>query len=109
MLIPIHAQHQTEPQLGMEPLRELHLKTLNNFASKMTKVMNEACSTLTKVVDNMAWFYDIHWKEVLQCKIGERVAHHIDPHPHATPPRHAFLTRNGHFWIHHGRSLISAV
>jgi len=51
------------PQLSMEPLRELCLETLNNFTSKMTTAMNEACSALAKVADDMAWFYDVHWKE----------------------------------------------
>ena len=42
------------PQLGMELLRELHLKTLNDFASNMTMATNEAHSSLAKEADSMA-------------------------------------------------------
>jgi len=40
--------------LGMELLRELCLEPLNDFTSRMTAVMNEACSALAKVADDMA-------------------------------------------------------
>jgi len=35
------------PQLGMEPLRESCLETLNDFTSRMGKATDEACSALT--------------------------------------------------------------
>src|SRR5882724_9351834 len=46
------------PQLGVEPLRESHLETLNDFASRMEKATEEACSALARAADNMAQFYD---------------------------------------------------
>jgi len=51
------------PQLGMEPLMELCLETLNNFTSRMTVAMNNVHLALTKAVDGMAWFYNVHQKE----------------------------------------------
>jgi len=41
------------PQLGMEPLRESHLETLNDFASRMEKATDKAHSALTQAADNM--------------------------------------------------------
>jgi len=35
------------PQLSVEPLRESHLETLNDFNSRMEKAMDEAHSALT--------------------------------------------------------------
>jgi len=55
-LVPIHVQTGQNPQLGMEPLRESCLKTLNNFTSRMTVVTNEVSLALTKAMDDMAWF-----------------------------------------------------
>jgi len=63
MLIPFMFTTRKNPQLSMEPLRESHLKTLNNLASRLTAVTNEACSALTKAVDDMAQFYDVYWKD----------------------------------------------
>ena len=51
------------PQLGIEPLKESHLETLNNFASRMEAVMKEAHSALARAADDMACFYDAHWRE----------------------------------------------
>ena len=51
------------PQLGIEPLRESCLKTLNNFASWMEAATKEAHSALSRVVDDMACFYDTHLRE----------------------------------------------
>ena len=42
------------PQLGVEPLRESHLETLNNFTSRMWKAMDKACSALTQAANDMA-------------------------------------------------------
>jgi len=42
------------PQLGVEPLRESCLESLNDFASRMEKATDEACSALTQAVDDMA-------------------------------------------------------
>jgi len=51
------------PQLGMEPLRELCLETLNNFTSRM-EAGGRTCSALAKAADDMAQFYDVHHREV---------------------------------------------
>jgi len=61
------------PWLGMELLRESHLKTLNDFASRMTAATNEALSALTKAADDMAQFYNVHQKDAPLYKIGEKV------------------------------------
>jgi len=42
------------PWLGVELLRESHLETLNNFASRMGKAMDKACSALTQAANDMA-------------------------------------------------------
>src|SRR5882724_12481188 len=60
-------------QVSMEPLRELCLETLNIFTSRMTTATNEAHSTLAKVLDNMAQFYDAHWREASLYKAREKV------------------------------------
>src|SRR5882724_11614509 len=52
------------PRLGIEPLRESHLETLNDFASWMEEATKEAHSTLARAADNMAHFYDAHRREV---------------------------------------------
>jgi len=44
------AQHGT--------IRKFHLETLNNFASRMGKATDEACSALTQVANYMAQSYD---------------------------------------------------
>jgi len=51
------------PQLGIEPLRESCLETLNDFASRMEVAMKEAHSALTRAADDMACFYDAHQRE----------------------------------------------
>jgi len=48
------------PRLGVEPLRESHLETLNDFASRMGKATDKACLALTQAADDMAQFYDAH-------------------------------------------------
>src|SRR5882724_10892363 len=61
------------PQLGVELLRESHLETLNDFASRMGKAMDEAHSALTQVADDMARFYDAHRREAPLYEIGDKV------------------------------------
>ena len=51
------------PQLGIEPLRESCLETLNDFASQMEVATKEAHLALSQVADDMAHFYDAHWRE----------------------------------------------
>ena len=51
------------PRLGIEPLRESHLETLNNFTSQMEAATKEACSALSQVADDMAHFYNAHRRE----------------------------------------------
>jgi len=43
-----------KPQLGLEPVRESHLETLNDFASRMEVATKEAPSALTRAADDMA-------------------------------------------------------
>ena len=49
--------------LGIEPLRESCLETLNNLASGMEVAMKEAHSALARAAGDMAWFYDAHQKQ----------------------------------------------
>src|SRR5467141_4984623 len=51
------------PRLGIEPLRESRLETLNDFASWMDTATKEACSALSRAADDMACFYDAHQRE----------------------------------------------
>src|SRR5882724_6319574 len=52
------------PRLGIEPLRESHLETLKDFTSRMKKATDEGHSALSQAANNMARFYDAHWREV---------------------------------------------
>src|SRR5882724_10392796 len=61
------------PQLGVELLRESCLETLNDFASRMGKAMDEACPALTQAADNMAQFYYANHRETPLYKIGDKV------------------------------------
>src|SRR5712664_2816814 len=61
------------PQLSIEPLRESLLETLNDFASRMEVATKEACSTLSRVADNMACFYDTHWREAPLYAVRDKV------------------------------------
>jgi len=69
----LHAQHWAAPQLSVEPLRESRLETLNDFASRMEKATDKACSALTRAADNMAQFYDTHRREAPLYKIRDKV------------------------------------
>jgi len=51
------------PQLDIQLSRESHLETLTNFASRMEVAMKEMSSALTRAADDMACFYDAHWKK----------------------------------------------
>ena len=42
------------PQLGIEPLRESHLETINDFTSRIEAVMKEAHSSLARAADDIA-------------------------------------------------------
>jgi len=64
---------QQNPQFSIEPLRESHLKTLNDFASQMEAAMKEAHSALSRAVDNMAHFYDAHQRESPLYAVREKV------------------------------------
>src|SRR5882672_5405475 len=61
------------PRLGIEPLRESRLETLNDFASRMDAAMKEAHSALSWAVDDMARFYDAHWREAPLYAVGDKV------------------------------------
>src|SRR5467141_4079291 len=61
------------PRLVIEPLRESCLETLNNFASQMEAATKEACSALSRVVDDMAHFYDAHQREAPLYVVGDKV------------------------------------
>ena len=61
------------PQLSVELLRESHLETLNDFASRMDKAMDEAHSTLTRAANDMAWLYDAHHREAPLYEVGDKV------------------------------------
>src|SRR5882724_3049348 len=61
------------PRLGVEPLRESRLETLNHFASRMEKATEEVCSALTRAADDMAQFYDAHRREAPLYEVGDKV------------------------------------
>src|SRR5882724_11000186 len=61
------------PQLGMEPMRESRLETLNDFTSRMEAAMKEACSALSQAADDMAHFYDAHRREAPLYTVGDKV------------------------------------
>src|SRR5882724_10063531 len=61
------------PPLGMEPLRESRLETLNDFTSRMEKATDEACLSLTQAANDMAQFYDAHHREAPLYEIRDKV------------------------------------
>src|SRR5882724_9896060 len=61
------------PQLSIKLMRESCLETLNNFATWMEAVTKEACSTLSQAADDMAHFYDTHFKEAPLYEVREKV------------------------------------
>ena len=61
------------PWLGIEPLRESCLETLKDFTSRMNKVTDEAHLALSQAANDMARFYDAHWREAPLYKVGDRV------------------------------------
>src|SRR5882724_9126173 len=70
---PFMLEAGQHPWLGVEPLRESHLETLNDFTSRKEKAMDEARSALTRVADDMARFYDAHHREALLYELGDNV------------------------------------
>ena len=65
----VHASTQTSlfmlnmdqnPRLGLEPIHESQLESLDNFASRMAQAMEEARAALVKAANDMAQFYDAH-------------------------------------------------
>src|SRR5882724_3215369 len=62
-----------QPWLGIEPLRESHLETLKDFTSRMNKATDEACLALSQAADDMARFYNVHWREAPLYEVGDRV------------------------------------
>src|SRR5882724_3373648 len=61
------------PRLSVEPLRESHLETLNDFTSRMERATDEACLALTQAADYMAQFYDAHHRDAPLYEIGDQV------------------------------------
>jgi len=57
----------------VEPLRESLLETLNDFASRMEKATEEACSALAQAADDMAQFYNSHCREAPLYEVRDRV------------------------------------
>jgi len=61
------------PRLGIEPMRESCLETLNEFASWMEAATKEGHSALTQAADDMAHFYDAHHKEAPLYDVRDKV------------------------------------
>jgi len=61
------------PRLGVEPLRESHLETLKDFTCRMNKAMDEACSALSRAANDMARFYNAHWREAPLYEVRDKV------------------------------------
>ena len=61
------------PRLRFKPIRESRLKSLDNFTSRMARATDEARATLVKAADDMAWFYDIHWRKAPKYIVGNKV------------------------------------
>src|SRR5882672_8786982 len=70
---PFMMDTRQNPQLSIEPLRESHLETLNDFTSQMEVAVKEACSALSRAADDMACFYDAHWREAPLYAVGDKV------------------------------------
>lgn len=55
---PFMLDNLQNPRLGIEPIRESRLESLEDFSSRMEKAMKEAKSALTMAADDMSQFYD---------------------------------------------------
>src|SRR5882724_7384515 len=95
------------PQLGVEPLRESCLETLNDFASRMEKATEEACSALARAANDMARFYGAHRREAPLYEVRDRVwlnGHNITTTQPTKKLDHKWLqsipNQKGHFTEH---------
>src|SRR5882724_7067705 len=70
---PFMLNTRQHPWLGIEPLRESCLETLKYFTSRMNKVTDEAHLALSQAADDMARFYDAHWREAPLYEVRDRV------------------------------------
>jgi len=61
------------PQLGIKPMTESCVETLNDFASWMEAATKEAHSALTQAAHDTAHFYDTHHKEAPLYKVRDKV------------------------------------
>src|SRR5882724_7875690 len=61
------------PWLGVEPLRESCLETLNDFTSRMGKATDEAHSALTQGANNIIQLYNAHHSEAPLYEIGDKI------------------------------------
>jgi hypothetical protein len=47
------------PQMGFEPNQHpSQIEVVNEFANRMKSMLEEACTTLVKLKDDMAWYYN---------------------------------------------------
>ena len=61
------------PQLGFEPIHQSRLESLDNFASRITQVTEEAQAALVKAADDIAQFYDAHQHKAPKYNVSDKV------------------------------------
>lgn len=61
------------PRLGVEPLRESKMESVEAFVSKMQSARKEAEAALHRAADDMARYYDQNRKEAVTYKVGDKV------------------------------------
>src|SRR5882724_601904 len=72
-LSPFMMDTGQNPRLGIEPLRESRLETLNDFTSWMEAATKEAHSALSQAADDMAHFYDAHRRDAPLYTVRDKV------------------------------------
>jgi hypothetical protein len=61
------------PRLGMEPLRETKMPSVEDFVKKMLSARKEAEAALHKAAEDMARYYDQSRSEAITYKVGDKV------------------------------------
>jgi hypothetical protein len=70
---PFMLNNGRHPRMGVEPLKESKIKSVDDFVKSMQLTRKEAEAALHKAADDMARFYDQNRSEAVQYKIGDKV------------------------------------
>jgi DNA topoisomerase IB len=72
-MLPFYVNTGYHPWKGIENAVESHNEAANDFAKKMKKICNKAAAALEKTQKTMKKHYDVHRRDALVFKIGDKV------------------------------------